>query len=253
MKKKALVSALLCLSLLSSGCIAKPKTPSSETRVSSNAAVTTEASTTDTENSPAVTRQHEVKIIDLDKSTYTDESNETYTSVYPKLIVDGKEATEINERLKSYILKTYPIKVKTEYGYIEGYETSYRWGVNCNIVSINIHVSGICSDYFTNEVFNYDLDTLKPVDDSEVIKRFGMTGEEFISKTKEILKKNCEGKQDFDLDKTLAAANFDNISPFITPDGQLGVLTGFVFAEDSQFGGMESVRGFDIMTMGRIY
>ena len=196
---------------------------------------------------------HDVSVEDLSKTTYTDDYNNTYTSVYPKLIVDGKEATNINETISSYILKTYPIQIKTDYGYIEGYETSYRWGVMGNTVSIVIHASSIDSDYFTNEVFNYDLDTLKQLDDSEVVKRFGMTDEVFFNNTVDIIKKAGDDNRSYDLDKTVAAVNYDNVTPFVTSKGNPGVAASIYYVSDSQFGGSTSVRCFDMTTMEQGY
>lgn len=241
MKRITIVSTLLCLSLLASGCAVKPKVLSSEVHATTSAAATTEAAATE-----AATGSHDVKVEELSKDSYTDEFNDTYTSVYPKLIVDGKEATEINESLKSNIQKKYPLREKTDYGYLEGFEIKYEWGVNGNVVSIVIRVSGIKSDYFTTEAFNYDLDTLKALDDSEVVKRLGMTDDDFFKKTAEILKKKCESISDYDLDKTLASVNYDNITPFITTDGNPGVIAGIWYAADSQFGGLVSARCFDI-------
>ena len=241
MKRITIVSTLLCLSLLASGCAGKPKVLSSEVHASTSAAATTEAAATE-----AVTGTHDVKVEELSKDSYTDEYNDTYTSVYPKLIVDGKEAAEINESLRSYIQKTYPLREKTDYGYLEGSEIKYVWGVNGNVVSVVILVSGIKSDYYTTEAFNYDLDTLKALDDSEVVKRLGMTDDDFFKKTAEILKKECGDVRDYDLDKTLASVNYDNITPFITADGNPGVIAGIYYSADSQFGGMVSARRFDI-------
>lgn len=172
MKRTTIVSAMICLSLLVSGCVGKPKALSSEVHVSTNGAAKTETAA----------GSHDVKVEELSKDSYTDEYKETHTSVYPKLIVDGKEATEINEELRSYIQKTYPLREKTEYGYLEGYEVSYKWGVNGNVVSIVIKSSAISSDYFTTEAFNYDLDTLTPLADSEVVKRLGMTDDDFFKR-----------------------------------------------------------------------
>ena len=242
MKRTTIVSAMICLSLLVSGCVGKPKALSSEVHVSTNGAAKTEAAA----------GSHDVKVEELSKDSYTDEYKETHTSVYPKLIVDGKEATEINEELRSYIQKTYPLREKTEYGYLEGYEISYKWGVNGNVVSIVIKVSGISSDYFTTEAFNYDLDTLTPLADSEVVKRLGMTDDVFFKKTAEVLKKEYGNILDFDLDKTLASVDYDHITPFITSEGNPGVVIGIYFAADSQFGGLVSARCFDIKTMERI-
>lgn len=247
MKRTTIAATLLCLSLLASGCNGKPKTLSSETRVSAGSAVTTEAAT-----SEAVKGTHEVKVEELSKDSYTDDYNDTYTSVYPKIIVDGKEATEINESIRNYIQKNYPLRTKTEYGYVEGSEITYKWGANANTISVIINVSGIKSDYFTTEVFNYDLDTLKSIDDSEVVKRLGMTDDEFFSKTAEVLKKALGNISDYDRDKTLASVNYDNITPFITSDGKPGVIAGIFYAADSQFGGLVSVRSFDLSTMERV-
>lgn len=246
MKKITIVSAMLCMSLLASGCTGKPKTLSSQAHVSNSTAVTTEAVTT-----KAATGSHTVSVEELSKDSYTDEYNDTYTSVYPKIIVDGKEAAEINESLKSFIQKTYPLRTKTEYGYLEGYEITYSWGANANTISVIIRVSAIKSDYYTNEVFNYDLDTLKTIDDSEVVKRLGMTDDEFFSKTAEVLKKEMGENRTFDLDKTLSSLNYDKLTPMITPDGNPGVLAALDYAAGEQFGGLVNAMRFDLKAMKR--
>lgn len=239
MKKTAIISAALCLAVLAAGCATtKPKTePASTNAVSSE--VTTEAAKD----------SHQVTVEDLTKTTLTDSAGE-YTSSLPKLIVDGVEATEINNSISSYISQIYPMTKDGDY--VDGYQTRYSWGVKDCTVSIVITASAVSEDYFTSEVFNYDLDTLKPLDDSEVTKHLGMTDEEFFSKTAEIYENYCGTIPDYDLEKSIAAISFGKVKPFITSNGNPGVAGCIFYAAGSQFGGMESVRLFDMTTMERI-
>ena len=235
MKRSTLISAALCISLLATGCVRSPKTPAAS-QVSTSAAA----------SAAAANAVHQATVEVITEMSIKDGDYE-HTLVVPKLIVDGKEATEINEKLGKHIRETYPLK--REGNNVDGDSTRIVWGVKNNAVSIVLLVSSVCEDYFTREVYNYDLDTLKPLEAKEVTKRLGMTDDEFLSKTTEIIKKYCTGKADYDLDKSLAAVNYDKATPFIMPDGTPGVLGCIVPAADSQFAGLESMRCFNMTTM----
>ena len=255
MKKATIITTALCLSLMATGCFGTQNTPASEsgnlpTEVTTAGETTTEAATSETaliesESSEATKASHQVNVEVITTQTYSEGAYDV-NSVVPKLTVDGVEATEINASLESYIQKTYPLENKGDY--YEGWSTSIKWGANENTVSIVILASDTSSDYFTCEVFNYDLDTLTAIDDSEVTKRLGMTDEEFFGKTEEIINNYC-GNGRYDLDKSLAAVNYDKATPLITPDGNPGVAACIVYPVDSQFSGLESIRCFNMTTM----
>ncbi len=217
------------------GCSSNQNTPASEPPIS-----TTEAA------KPS----QQVTVEELSRITLSEGTTEL-TSTYPKLIVNGKEADEINTSLREYIQKTYPMEKKGDY--VDGYTVRYAWGAKDNTVSIVIIASAVSEDFFTSEVFNYDLDTLKPQKDSEVAKCLGMTDDEFFSKTADIYRNYCGGRADFDLEKSIAAINYDKITPFIMPDGNPGVAGCVYYSADSQFGGLESVRCFNMSTMEMEY
>jgi len=192
---------------------------------------------------------HQVSVEDLSKTTLSDDTTE-YVSTCPKLIIDGVEATEINSYVSEYIQNNYPMeKSEDEYGYVDGYETRYAWGVKDNVVSIVIRANYISEDYGTCEVFNFDLETRKALEDGEVLKCFGMTDDELFEKTADIYRKYCSDGTTFDLDKSIASVNYDEITPFVTPDGNLGVAGSIYYSADSQFAGMATVRCFDVETM----
>ena len=238
MKKITVISLALCLSLMAAGCSGNTNaTPSDPVIISSG---TETSATTTVETTQAA---HTVTVEILSKTTLEDSAGE-YSSVCPKLIVDGKEATEINESISSYIKTNYPLEKVDDY--VEGYTTHYSWGFTGNMVSIVIYSGDVCEDYGTCEVFNYDLDTLKPLDDSEVVKRFGMTDDEFYSKTAEIITNYCSGISELDLDKSLAAISYDKVTPYVTPEGNPGVACCIIYADGSQFSGLETVRTFDM-------
>lgn len=242
--------------ILAAGCAnnnpgTQPSVTESETAASQATELTEEQTsdtaveTTDEVVTEASSAAHDVTVEEIVKLS-SDQGSYVITSVAPKLIVDGQEATEINDSLSRYIEENYPLDIDGEYP--DGMSTKLAWGVKDNIVSIVICASSTDSDYYTREAFNYDLDTLKALDDSEVVKRLGMTDDEFFSKTSDIVKNYCEGK-DYDLEKCLAAVNYDKITPFIMTDGTPGVICCIVYGQDSQFMGMESGRGFNMTTM----
>ena len=154
---------------------------------------------------------------------------------YPKLIVDGKEATQINSSLHSYIQNKYPMEKPDKNGSVEGYHVSYEWGVRGNTVSILliIHVMNDPNDqyYHLYEAFNYDLDTLKQLEGSEVAKRFGLNDEQFFAKVADLYAHywECQLGGDSDesksvLKKNVKAISYENVTPFITPGGYPGAV-----------------------------
>ena len=231
MKRLKIISAALCLSFLAAGCTVNKKTPESEP-ASSDTSVAAEAASS-----------HQVTVEDLTRNVIS--LGETdYISSCPKLIVDGVEATEINTAISEHIQEEYPLTTDGEY--VDGYETIYKWGVKNNTVSIVIYATYLSEDYYTVEVYNYDLDTLAPLEDTEVAKRLGMTDEEFFNKTAEIFTERYGDVRDIDLVKSIEQIDYYNITPYITPEGNPGVAACIYYAEDSQFSGMESVRCFEL-------
>ena len=229
MKKITIVSVALCLSILASGCTTNEPAQASKPTTVTTAEETTKAA-----------HQVNVEVVTLQSSADGDQQ------VVPKITVDGVEAAEINNTLSSYIQTEYPLDIYDDYA--DGMATKIYWGVKDNVLTIVIHAHETFTDYFTYDVFNYDLDTLKAMDDSEVVKSLGMTDEEFISKTSEIVKNFCS-ERDYDLDKSLAAVGYENCTPFVTPDGTPGVAASIYFPADSQFGGGASLRCFNMATM----
>ena len=233
MKKATILSMALCLAVLAAGCTSNEPAQTSEP--------TAEATTaTETTN---VTHQVMVETVTLQSSK---EGDYEYAQVVPKVIVDGKEATEINDELSSYIQKEYPLEIYDDHA--DGMATGLAWGVKNNVLSIIISASETFTDYYTYDVFNFDLDTLKEMDDSEVVKSLGMTDEEFTGKTSEIVKGFCS-ERDYDLEKSLDAVGYDKCTPFVLPDGNPGVAAAIYYPADSQFGGGYSIRGFNLSTM----
>ena len=221
MKRPVIIGAVLCLSLLTTGFTGRQLTPSVEPK--------TEKTT------------HQVSVVDGSRTAIMDRSGE-YVSRCPKLIVDGKEATEINASLSKHILEKYPLEL-TDYGYADGYSVSYEWGVKDSIVSIKIYADYLSEDGGSTEAFNYDLGTLEQLKDSEVVKRLGMTDKQFFDKTADAYRMHWKTSPQLDannsghkkyLNKSIKAINYDKITPYITPGGNIGVI-GTVYYPDSQF------------------
>ena len=235
--------------LAAAGCAGNDK-PAVQSSVTDGPLVTeveTAASNTLTETgdtSEVSVSTHDVKVESQIVAILVDSSGTEYKAVLPALFVDGEEATEINTSISSHIQETYPLDDGDD-----GFAIRYAYGVNNNTVSLVILISHHSSDYFTTEVYNLDLDTMNELEDGEVTKRLGMTDVEFFSKTDTVIRDYCNGMIDLDLDASIAAVNYDKITPFILPDGDPGVLACIVYASDSQFGGMESMRSFNLATM----
>ena len=268
MKRIKILSSALCMALLATGCNGKTA-PAAESQVSTSAAVTTEstaaeetttteettaaeaasteATTTKVESKEVSTGSHKVKVEVVTLQSYKTGPYE-FTRVVPKLFVDGKEATELNKSIKDYLLKKYRFDVDDEHN--DGMSTSIEWGVKDNIVTFIIYASSTSEDYFTTEVFNYDLDTLKALKPAEVTKRLGMTDDELFSKVKKIMKDFCKENKEhysaYDYDKSSVLINYDKLTPFIMPDGSTGVSATVVYSEQTQFGGLECVRLFKL-------
>ncbi|MBR6879520.1 MAG: hypothetical protein IKN14_00360 [Clostridiales bacterium] len=240
MKRKAIFATALCLSLMVAGCSSGSDDKESKESEAKSSAAATEESTEGSTEAPAPT--HEVTVDTVVVMAYSDGVYD-YTSVVPNLIVDGQEAGDINAEISNYIREKYPMTIEDDF--VDGYTTSLEWGTTGNTVSIVIYASDIYSDYFTCEVFNFDLDTLTAIDDSEVAKRLGYGEDEFLGKAAEVIRAYCEGK-DFDLDKCVSSVSFDTLTPFITSEGGAAVAATLYFAPDSQFSGSESVRVFNL-------
>ncbi len=245
MKRKAILATALCLSLMVAGCSGgSDDKDSKDSEAKSSAAATEESTEESTEGSteaPAPT--HEVTVDTVVVMAYSDGVYDC-TSVAPNLIVDGREAGDINAEISNYIREKYPLTIEDDFA--DGYSTSLDWGTTGNTVSIVIYASDIYSDYFTCEVFNFDLDTLTAIDDSEVAKRLGYGEDEFLGKAAEVIRAYCEGKDSFDLDKCVSSVSFDTLTPLITSEGGAAVAATLYYAPDSQFSGSESVRVFDL-------
>ncbi len=261
MKKTTILSTVLCLALIASGCNGNKEAPSSESKASETSAAaseetteetteaTTEETTEETEASKAEGTSYDIKVEDV-KTTLSDDYGE-YKRILPKLIVNGEEATEINNEIASYMDENFPLDDR--YGdNLDGFETNYNWGVKDNTLSFIINANYISEDYGDHVIFNYDLDTLKPIEDSEVTSRFGLTDEELFSKTAEIYTEYFSDREYIDVEKSIEIIGYDKITPFVTPDGNTGVAGAIVAGEGSQFAGSESLCCFDLTTMDSV-
>lgn len=280
MKKTILASMVLCLSLAIAGCTdgqqqslpSEEKTSntavSTETGIETSTVVFTESETSEqatpepsNEATPEPSKEtsvdaetiaevdtgtHKVTIV-IDTLERVEEAGWEYTSIAPRLIVDGKEATEINASLSAYIQEEYGLEWDGKY--VDGWSTQLSsWGVKDNLVSLVIYAKYTSEDYSTREAFNFDLDTLTAMEDSEVTKCLGMTDQELFDKTAEIMKVFC-AKREFNLEKSLALINYDKITPFVMEDGTPGVMASVVYPDDSQFAGSETMCMFNLTTM----
>lgn len=216
MKRPMILAIMLCLSLLTTGFASEQKTADVFAM------------------EKAGEQTHQVSVVDGSRIAIMGKNSEEISKI-PKLIVDGKEATQINSSLHSYIQNKYPMEKTDKNGSVEGYHVSYEWGVRGNTVSILliIHVMNDPNDqyYHLYEAFNYDLDTLKQLEGSEVAKRFGLNDEQFFAKVADLYAHYWERQLGGDSDesksvlkKNVKAISYENVTPFITPGGYPGAV-----------------------------
>ncbi|MBR4731856.1 MAG: hypothetical protein IK081_03715 [Lachnospiraceae bacterium] len=283
MKKATIVSMAICLSLMAAGCAGDQQNPASEQQASKDTVVTSEVASSEAASSEESSSEvasseatsseasseaasSEVAPTEESSSEAATPENVTYevvtdthkvtievvtvktisecSSVIPKLTVDGKEATEVNAFLGNYVQENYPLEENGDYA--DGYTTQVVWGVKDNTVSFVIYASATNEDYYTCEAFNYDLDSLAALEDGEVTKRFGMTDEEFFSKTTDAVKDFCDGKDYYDLKKSIKTVNYDKFTPIVLNDGTLGAVGPIFYSDGQQFAGDENMRLFDL-------
>ena len=253
MKRTAVLSTALCLALIASGCAYNQSVSAGESSVETSLETTvvettevvtseTQTETTSEETVWTFKSSHDVRVETVTLQRL-DDGNYTFATLVPKIFVDGKEASEINSFLNEYIQKNYPLRIEDNYA--DGMSETFDCGVKDNILSIHISASATDCDYFTGEVLNFDLDTLKQLENSEVTKLLGMTDDAFLSKATDIVKAACKDSG-YDLDKSVALVKYDKVTAFIQPDGTIGVAATLVYSDQTQFVGMECVRCFNI-------
>ena len=247
MKKITILSTVLCLALIASGCNVNKETPANESEVSETSAVTTEEETTEattkeTEVSETTGETYDV-LVNYFSTTLSDDYGE-YMSVVPHIFINGEELTEINEEVGSYMQENYPLEEVD--GQIDGYETRFVCGVKDNTISIVYVAYSLYEDYSTCEVFNYDLTTFAPLDNSEMVKRLCVTDDEVFSKTADIYTTWFSGYDDIDVDKCIEEISYDTIKLFISPEGEPGVAVTVTYGDGSQFSGLKSMRSYEL-------
>ena len=256
----ALTTILALAGCILTGCAttATPTTAAASSVQATETTVQTEASSgnaSDTTEAPA--SAHIVEVADMSVTTLTDDSGDEFKTVIPKLIVDGVEADAINSALSDYISKNHILE-KIDYMdgdaqryYVTGETTRYAWGVRGNIVSIVIIASETFTDGVRYEIFNYNVDTLQAAGNEEVICSLGMTTDEFNNKVADAYRAYWDStpylaEYTSDLDKSINAISPTTVTPFITPNGDIGAA-GTIYMSQSQF--PEMIRCFDLDTL----
>lgn len=234
MKKTAMIIAALCLSFLASGCITKGQDIPSPSE-----AFESEISEATTEETAEA---HEVTV---DVITLVSSDDGLFTQVVPNVTIDGNEAADINDMLSSYIRSEYPLEIHDEYS--DGMSTRLYWGTKDNVLSIVICACETFTDYYTYDVFNFDLETQNRLEGREVLEHLDMTDEDFLSQASGIVESYCTDSF-YDLDRSVAAVDLDNCIPFVTPDGNIGFAAGIYYPADSQFAGSDTRRCLSLAT-----
>ncbi|MBP5262232.1 MAG: hypothetical protein J6Z43_08920 [Clostridiales bacterium] len=251
--KKRTIAITLALVMTMSAAAACQKEPDTDASVSIITSESSESSadTTPSEETTEATSasSHQIVVEDSTIATLTDTTGE-FTSVIPKLSIDGQEATDINYNMKTYIEEKYTMQVDANSGFVTGYQVSYYWGVKDNIISIVIKASYIGEDGATYEAFNYDADRVWPMEASSVVAQLGMTDDEFFGKTADAYRNywNTQpwlGAEYNDLlEQSISAIGYGEVTPFIAPNGDIAVA-GTIYTPTQTY---QSVKCFDLDT-----
>lgn len=244
----------LCTAALTA-CSTAPEasgTTATATTAASSASETSASSEDITEATSETTPEviftgHKVEVTDLSVTTLKDVSGTEYRTIIPKVIVDDKEAGNINQAISDTIQKEYPMTQDGDY--VDGEETRYAWGFRGNILSVVIIGSEIGTDGHRYSIFNYDLDTLQAASNEDVVKSYGLTYEEFNKKVEDAYRAWwdseiwLQGETEY-LDKTIGAIS-SSVTPLVMPNGDIGAAS--LTYTPSQFS--ESVECFDLNTL----
>lgn len=235
------------------GCSSTDETSSTEKDTETTVQTEESASeaTEPTEETEIPDLEHHVEVLDGSVIALTDDYGE-YTTIIPRVIVDGEDAYTVNQTLSDFVENEHPM-IQGEYG-VSGETTDYVWGVRGDIVSIVIIVDEIGTDGNRYYVFNYNTDTLQPAGNDEVIASFGMTTDEFYGKVADAYRAWWDSEvwlqSDMSLlDLSIEAISPENVTPFVLPDGGIGAA-GLTYTP-SQF--YDAVKCFDLDTLSITY
>ena len=257
MKKIIFTTALLTMgSIMLSGCnisINTGKTTSLTEGTTDTSVTTTEATPASSEESASDTTEsevvHKIEVADLSRVTLSDDTSEYVTKV-PKLIVDGEEATSINMEMNNYILKNYSIEMDNVEHRLSGDVVDYVWGHRGNIVSIILKISNVNEDGTRYDFFNYNVDTLAPVSNNDIMALYSMDSATMKGKLADAYRTWWDSEEWLkeykdDLQKSIDNIKDDNVTVFICPEGHISAA-GTVFTNGAQIS--ESTKCFDLET-----
>lgn len=256
MKKIVTATAILALGcVMLSGCnisINTGKTTSltEETPATSESTEATSASSEESSSDTSETEAvHKIEVADLSRVTLSDDYDEYVTKV-PKLIVDGEEATAINMEMNNYILKNYSIEMDNVEHRLSGDVVDYVWGHRGNIVSIILKISNVNEDGTRYDFFNYNVDTLAPVSNNDIMALYSMDSATMKGKLADAYRTWWDSEEWLkeykdDLQKSIDNIKDDNVTVFICPEGHISAA-GTVFTNGAQIS--ESTKCFDLET-----
>ena len=212
--------------------------------------MTTPSSSDEPETTPeSIT--HSIEVIDGSVITTSDSDGE-YKQVIPKLLIDGKEAESFNNSLAKYINSEYEMKKDPEYSdWIIGYEVSYLWSSKDNIVSILLLLSSIEEEWYSYDVINFDVDTMRSPGDEEMTAFFGLSKEELFAKAGTLYRNWWDSEEwlrdsgDDLLNVSINDISYDTVTPLILPNGHMGMAGLLQIPAEA----MDTVECFDLETM----
>ena len=108
----------------------------------------------------------------------------------PQINLEGNEIKQINKKIYDafYPAVENSIKEINEHGYpVTSEEVLYYWALNDDILSLVVRNSNVVNNDYTYMVFNIYIFSGAEVSNDEILKKAGLTKEQFYEKAKQVL------------------------------------------------------------------
>lgn len=182
--------------------------------------------------------------VPINNNTNMDEKTEIIcTYRIPQINLEGNEIEQINKKIYDafYPAVENSIKEINEYGYpVTSEEVLYYWALNDDILSLVVRNSNVVNNDYTYMVFNISIFSGAEVSNDEILKKAGLTKEQFYEKAKQVLGssfwepwdrqnenfKNQSFVEFFNdrLQKTISDENIAQTYPYINEKGELCII-----------------------------
>ncbi len=146
--------------------------------------------------------------------------------------------TKIYNQLYSILQNEVYVNRGEEYYYPSLSEMVYKWGQTGNIVSIIVKTNHTDCDWTQYYVYNVSIESGEEISDSELIRAYGLTEDEFYDLSRETVRKHIENISDLIsseesystyVELTLSEENIKETIPYINSNGELCIVANIYY------------------------